>query len=120
MFTILQAVIFYAIFYALWKLQRQFFIKSALDNIPGPPSQSFLFGEFFERSIYETAILSFIPSPGVFPQLFNIKGWEFHKFIEQKCMNIFSIFYQQDTDASQMVALLRSKPFLEYVLFIFR
>ena len=47
MFTILQTVIVCAISYALWKLRRRFFIKLALDNIPGPPPQSFLFGEFF-------------------------------------------------------------------------
>jgi hypothetical protein len=91
MFTIpFLAVIVYAILYALWKLQRQFCItKLALDNIPGPPSQSLLFGEFFEPLIFETVISSFIHFPGVFPQLFNIKGWEFHKYIEQKCMNFF-------------------------------
>ncbi|KAF8809815.1 cytochrome P450 [Phlegmacium glaucopus] len=65
MFTILlQAVIVYGISYALWRLLRQLFVNSALDNLPGPPSQSFLFG--------------------VFPQFFNIKGWEFHKEITQK------------------------------------
>ena len=48
MLIVLQAVILYAIAYVLWKLLlRQFFVKSALDNIPGPPSQSFLFGDFF-------------------------------------------------------------------------
>lgn len=94
MFTIfLQSVIVYVILYALWKLQRQFFTKSALDNIPGPPSQSFLFGKFFEPLIFETVVLLFIQSPGVFPQLFNIKGWEFHKHIEQECANIFLILY---------------------------
>ena len=48
MFSILiQVSIVSAILYALWKLQRQFFDKLALDDIPGPPSQSFLFGEFY-------------------------------------------------------------------------
>ena len=89
MFTILQGVIVYAILYALWKLWRQFLIKLPLDNIPGPPSHSFLFGEIFEPLFFETAISSSIQSPGVFPQLFNINGWEFHKYIEQKCMIIF-------------------------------
>ena len=44
MFSILlQVVIVSAILHVLWK---RLFIKSALDNIPGPPSRSFLFGNF--------------------------------------------------------------------------
>jgi len=39
-------------------------LKSTLDNIPGPPSKSLLFG--------------------VFPQFFNARGWEFQKEISQK------------------------------------
>ena len=58
MFTI--SLIVFVILYALWKLQQQFSIKLALDNIPGPPSQSFLFGEFFGLLIFEAVILSFI------------------------------------------------------------
>ena len=47
MFTfLLQALIVTATLHALWKLFLQrFLIKSALDNIAGPPPQSFLFGE---------------------------------------------------------------------------
>lgn len=73
MFTIpLQTVIVFAILYALWKLQRHFFIKLALDNIPGPPSQSFLFGEFFELVlIFESAILSFYLIFRCFPSAFQ-------------------------------------------------
>lgn len=46
MFSILLPVIIvYAISYAFWKLLPRFFVKSELDNLPGPPSQSFLFGK---------------------------------------------------------------------------
>ena len=91
MFTILlQVVIVSAILHALLKLLQRFFIKSALDNIPGPPSQSFLFGDFLESLILDSAFLLFTLSPGVFPQVFNTKAWDFHKDIAQKCMNIFS------------------------------
>ncbi|KAF8807052.1 cytochrome P450 [Phlegmacium glaucopus] len=68
MFSILLQVV---IVYALWKLLRKFFVKSALDNLPGPPSQSFLFG--------------------VFPQLFNTNAWEFHKEIAQKYGSVIKI-----------------------------
>ncbi|KAF8805218.1 cytochrome P450 [Phlegmacium glaucopus] len=70
---LLQVVIAYAIFYALWKVLREFFFKSALDNLPGPPSKSFLFGDC------------------VFPQLFNTNAWEFHKEISQKYGSVIKI-----------------------------
>jgi hypothetical protein len=86
---LLQVVIVSAISHALWKLLQRFFFKSALDNIPGPPSQSFLFGDFLESLILQSALLLFTSSPGVFPQVFNPKGWDFQKDIVQKCMNMF-------------------------------
>lgn len=30
----------------LWKLLRPYVVRSALDNLPGPPSHSFLYGEW--------------------------------------------------------------------------
>ena len=45
MFTILlQACVVYAFSYAFFKLIRKLFVRSALDNLPGPSSQSFSFG----------------------------------------------------------------------------
>ncbi|PPR03959.1 hypothetical protein CVT24_008314 [Panaeolus cyanescens] len=46
---------------AAWKLFARFFLKSDLDNIPGPPSESFL--------------------KGVFPQIFNVNGWDYHRYL---------------------------------------
>ena len=119
--TLFQLVIASAILYPLWKLLQRFFIKSELDNIPGPPSRSFLFGDFLESEslIFESAFLLFTPSPGVFPQVFNTKGWEFHKDISEKCMNVFQFSSTNNVDVSQMVALSRLKPFLGFVLFLF-
>ena len=87
MFTIL---IVCALSYALWKLLQLLSTKSALDNLPGPPSRSFLFGDLiFQNHWPSKPLLASIQSPGVFPQFFNIRGWEFHKEIAQRCMNIF-------------------------------
>lgn len=48
MFTILlRVIIVYAFSYAFWMLIRRYLINSTLDNLPGPPSQSFLFGDCF-------------------------------------------------------------------------
>ena len=60
MFAIFDVVILYAFLCVLWKLQRQFLTKLALDNIPGPPSNSFLFGEIFEPLFFETSTLPYI------------------------------------------------------------
>ena len=32
--------------YILWRVFRNFFIKSAFDNIPGPPSSSWITGAY--------------------------------------------------------------------------
>ena len=86
MFNILfQVIIVYAFSFAFCKLVRRYLINSALDNLPGPPPQSFLFGDCFNSLILETAFLLSTQSPGVSPQIFNPKGLEFHKEISQKC-----------------------------------
>ncbi|KAG5653381.1 hypothetical protein H0H81_000768 [Sphagnurus paluster] len=51
-----------------WQFIRRFVVKTDLDNIPGPPSTSFLTGNF--------------------GQLFNINGWEFHREIGEKFGNV--------------------------------
>ena len=57
---LLQVVTVSAISLALWKLLGRFFVKSALDNIPGPPSRSFLFGNSLESLIFESVYLLYI------------------------------------------------------------
>ena len=42
---LLQAFVICAVSWVLWKYFRQVVVKSPLDNIPGPPSQSFLYGK---------------------------------------------------------------------------
>ncbi|KAI0657085.1 cytochrome P450 [Cubamyces menziesii] len=39
-----QGAIVFVIVWCLWKYFRQVFVKSPLDNIPGPPSEGFLYG----------------------------------------------------------------------------
>ncbi|KAI0821934.1 cytochrome P450 [Trametes gibbosa] len=43
----------------IWKLLRPFVVRSTLDNLPGPPSQSFLYGNL--------------------KQVYDKKGWDFHR-----------------------------------------
>ena len=44
--NILQAVMICAGTWFLWRLFRRFFVKTTLDNVPGPTSTSFLYGEY--------------------------------------------------------------------------
>ena len=90
MFAILPQVIIVSAFsYAFWKLIRRYLITSALDNLPGPPSQSFLFGDCLKSLSFESTFLLSAQSPGVSPQFFNPNGLEFHKQISQKCTTTF-------------------------------
>ncbi|EDR04679.1 uncharacterized protein LACBIDRAFT_303978 [Laccaria bicolor S238N-H82] len=50
--------------WAFYRVLRRLVVKTALDNIPGPPSPSFFKGNF--------------------PQLFNVDGWDFHHDIATK------------------------------------
>ena len=44
---LLQGTVICSVSWLLWKYFRQLVVKSPLDNIPGPPSHSFLYGEHF-------------------------------------------------------------------------
>ncbi|KAJ3510085.1 hypothetical protein NLJ89_g4875 [Agrocybe chaxingu] len=61
---VLEAVALYGFSWTLWKICRRFFAKSPLDNIPGPPP----------KSIWK----------GVFSQVFNVDGWNFHREMAEK------------------------------------
>ena len=43
-FTLLQSALICGITWFTWKFFRQFVVKSDLDNVPGLPSPSFLYG----------------------------------------------------------------------------
>ncbi|KAI0782963.1 cytochrome P450 [Abortiporus biennis] len=45
---VVQAIILYVFTWVLWKVSRRYLLKSPLDNIPGPPSSSFVFGNLKE------------------------------------------------------------------------
>ncbi|KAI1794332.1 cytochrome P450 [Ganoderma leucocontextum] len=61
--TPLQAVLTCGATWLLWKILRQFGVKSALDNLPGPPSPSMLLGNL--------------------KQIYDKQGWAFHRQLEQ-------------------------------------
>ncbi|KIJ98230.1 hypothetical protein K443DRAFT_104277 [Laccaria amethystina LaAM-08-1] len=69
--SILKAIVLLSLFWTCWRIVCQRWFKTALDNIPGPPSPSFLKGNF--------------------PQLFNINGWDFHKDIASKYGGVIKV-----------------------------
>ena len=100
MFTIfLQVIIVYAISSASWKLLRQFIVKSTLDNLPGPPSQSFLFGYLFLILSPYKGLLIVCPISRCFstdfqPQRMGISQTDCRKMYEH-----LSIPHEDDNDA---------------------
>ncbi|TFK92491.1 cytochrome P450 [Polyporus arcularius HHB13444] len=65
MFGVLfQAAFVCALTWLLLKVVRRYTVKSALDNLPGPPSPSFLHGNL--------------------QQLYDKQGWEFHRELGEK------------------------------------
>ncbi|KAF8640256.1 hypothetical protein AX16_010151 [Volvariella volvacea WC 439] len=60
----LQALVICALCWAGWRTFRGYVVKTELDNIPGPPSHSFWFGNY--------------------NKVFSTQGWDFHRTITKK------------------------------------
>ncbi|KAF8621413.1 hypothetical protein AX15_007825 [Amanita polypyramis BW_CC] len=58
---ILAGLFLFGLSWILWKVFHRYIIKSPLDNVPGPPSNSFWKGNL--------------------NQLFNVNAWDFHRRI---------------------------------------
>ncbi|KAF8962738.1 cytochrome P450 [Flammula alnicola] len=67
----IQALVLYALSWVLWRIFRQSFAKSALDNIPGPSP----------KSLWK----------GAFPQVFNVNAWDFHREMAEKYGSVIKI-----------------------------
>lgn len=63
----------------LWRTLKARFTSSPLDNIRGPPPQSYIAGSRFLIAQLETHILTFGPPLGNYAQLYDRQGWDFHK-----------------------------------------
>ncbi len=65
----------------LWKVVRRYTVHSVLDNLPGPPSPSFLHGQStMSRRIFRVPYLP----PGNLQQLYDKQGWDFHRELGEK------------------------------------
>jgi hypothetical protein len=63
--------------WVLWKVVTQFVVKHPLDEIPGPPPQSYLWGPF--DSDFASIDLLTNCITGNFKQVFNTQSWAFHQ-----------------------------------------
>ena len=73
--TILQSAIICSSCWFLWKYLRQIVVKSPLDNIPGPPSDSFFYGEHPPNPHLIYPCLTYIA--GHLGRLLDRNGWAF-------------------------------------------
>ena len=97
-----------AIAYVTWRVARNYFITSPLDNIPGPASVSLLKGMFqhLPRALWLTW-LSFVL--GNLGQLYNRFGWEFMDTIGtryNKVVKLHGLFGVSDVVQGRSVILL--------------
>ncbi|PPQ67522.1 hypothetical protein CVT25_006063 [Psilocybe cyanescens] len=67
---ILRAFALCALSWAGWRIFRKIFLKSALDNIPGPPAKSW---------------------KGIFPDVFNPDAWDFHRKMAETYGSVIKI-----------------------------
>ncbi|KAF8198596.1 cytochrome P450 [Pholiota molesta] len=74
--TLYQAAGVVAAVWLLWKTLKQWVLKSPLDNIPGPPAESFW--------------------TGVFGKIFNNNAWEYHRYLADTCTLIFPCFVENE------------------------
>lgn len=63
--SLIQALGLLSISWVFWELLHHWVLPSSLDNIPGPPSESFL--------------------TGVFSTLFDKDAWAYHKSLHRTC-----------------------------------
>ncbi|OSD05177.1 cytochrome P450 [Trametes coccinea BRFM310] len=59
-----QAFLLFGAAWLLWKLVRSYVYSNVLSNLPGPPSESFVYGNL--------------------KQLYNPRGWDFHRELGEK------------------------------------
>ncbi|OBZ77377.1 hypothetical protein A0H81_02561, partial [Grifola frondosa] len=80
---LLQSALICAVTWFLWKHFRHSIVKSPLDNIPGPRSQSFIHGTSSKERSF---LLRTQPSStiGNLRQIYDRNGWDFRKEIGEK------------------------------------
>ena len=74
---VLQVTIVSAVSWVLWKYFRQFFLSSPLDNIPGPPSRSWLYGVSDILRVVQGAGSCLTYLLGNLKQILAKDGWDF-------------------------------------------
>lgn len=76
-----QAALICGFSWLLWKYFRQVFIKSPLDNIPGPPRESLLFGEITEYGVTRCSVTDYLT--GNLRQILERHAWPVYQHLTE-------------------------------------
>ena len=88
-----QASLFYIFLWVLWGALKQFVVRHPLDDIPGPPPQSYLWGKFcFRPSGGHLVFIRGLVLAGNFKQMFNPQSWAFHQNLVDQYGGIAKIY----------------------------
>lgn len=86
---LVEALLACAVSVIWWKLFREYFVKSPLDEIPGPPSSSLLLGECFGDPFFSFSARikcwSAHVSTGNIGDVHNPNAWKYHYDVFEKC-----------------------------------
>lgn len=75
----------------LWQLLRHLFVRTALDNIPGPRPASFWNGECLYAVSLEAAEPLTTLFLGNLSQIFDRHGWNFHRELGEKYGSVVAL-----------------------------
>lgn len=79
---LLQLSVLGGVLWALRSVYIHFIVRSPLDNLPGPPSKSWLLG--MTQDLLLSLVMLIELCLGSLPQLFNRYAWDSHKEIFHK------------------------------------
>jgi hypothetical protein len=80
-----QALVFGFLALACWRLLRRFFLRTVLDNVPGPSPSSFWAGERLNPPISLSVVHNTSWTQGSLRDLHNPRAWDFHQKITETC-----------------------------------
>lgn len=88
-----QASLLCMFLWVLWRALKQIVVRHPLDNIPGPPPQSYLWGTFcFRPSDGYLVFIRGLISAGNFKQIFNPQSWAFHQSLVDQYGGVVKIY----------------------------
>lgn len=88
---LVQAAVICGITWMLWRFCRQWVVKSSLDNIPGPSSNSWVYGTKISVLPLLKSYLTLSLCIGNLSQLLALDSWPFHNYLLENYPGIASL-----------------------------